>query len=199
MVINNPELFKKRLDLIRDELMWATCSFRIWEQLWPSTEENARIENLYLNFFTVTRKAHNSQLMLCISNILDRNSDSVNIYKLLKMMKEQPSLMATQTVDIVGLKARLDNQAGLFKKIKTFRNKRLAHIDEEFNINKDDRNSVHIYVGDIKKILDELSAVITELSIGFNGVIPTFETVGIDDTSSLLTNLISAREYRKLH
>lgn len=183
--------FKQWLNQIIEELVWATCYFKVWKQLWPSTEEIANVENLYLNFFQLTRKAHNDQFLLQLSKILDRHRDSINIFKLIEMIEKKPGLITEKSLDINTLRIRLSEKEEVFKRLKTLRDKKLAHIDEQFHINANLRKSIHVYFGEARAILNDLAEILTEISVAHNGAIPAFETVGIGDTSELLKTLIS--------
>ncbi len=183
--------FKQWLDQIIEELVWATCYFKVWEQLWPSTEEIANVENFYLNFFQLTRKAHNDQFLLQLSKILDRHKDSINIFRLIKMMEKQPGLITDKSLDIDALRTKLSKKEEVLKRLRTLRDKKLAHIDEQFHINANLRKSIHVYVGEARALLNDLAEILTEISVAHNGAVPAFETIGIDDTSELLKTLIS--------
>ncbi len=188
---NAQQKFKQWLNQIIEELVWATCYFKVWEQLWPSTEEIAHVENIYLNFFQLTRKAHNDQFLLQLSKILDRHRDSINIFRLIEMMEEQPGLITEKSLDIDPLRTRLSKKEEVFKRLKTLRDKKLAHIDEQFHINASLRKSIHVYVGEARALVNDLAEILTEISVAHNGAVPTFETMGISDTSELLKTLIS--------
>jgi hypothetical protein len=183
--------FKQWLKQIIEELVWATCHFKVWEQLWPSTEEIANVENLYLNFFQLTRKAHNDQFLLQLSKILDRHRDSINVFKLIEMIEKKPGLITEKSLDIDTLRIRLSEKEEVFKRLKTLRDKKLTHIDEQFHINANLRGSIHVYVGEARAILSDLAEILTEISVAHDGATPAFETIGIGDTSELLKMLIS--------
>jgi hypothetical protein len=191
---NAQQKFKQWLNQIIEELVWATCYFKVWEQLWPSTEEIAHVENLYLNFFQLTRKAHNDQFLLQLSKILDRHKDSINIFRLIEMIEKQPSLITERSLDIDALRTRLSKKEEVLKRLKTLRDKKLAHIDEQFHINTSLRESIRVYVGEAKALLNDLAEILTEISVAHNGSIPVFETIGIDDTGELLKMLISIQK-----
>jgi hypothetical protein len=191
---NSQQRFKQWLKQIIEELRWATCYLKVWEQLWPSTEEIAHVENLYLNFFQLTRKAHNDQFLLQLSKILDRHKDSITIFRLIEMMENQPSLITEKSLDIDALKTRLSEKEEVLERLRTFRNKKLAHIDEQFHINATLRKSLHIYVGEARALQNDLAEILTEISVAHNGAVPAFETIGIGDTSKLLKTLISSNK-----
>lgn len=174
------------LNQIREELVWATCHFKVWMQLWPSTEEIANVENRYLNFFQLTRKAHNDQFQLHLSKILDRHRDSINIFGLIEMIEKQPSLLVDKDFDLSELKTKLNGKEEIFNRLKTIRDKKLAHIDERFHTNNDLRNSIHVYFGEARTLLEDLAEMLTAISVAHNGLIPTFETTGINDATELL-------------
>lgn len=197
MSINEQQKFEQWLKQIIDELVWATCHFRVWEQLWPSTEEIAHVENIYLNFFQLTRTAHNDQFLLRLSKILDRHRDSINIFRLIDMIEKHPGLITDKSLDTDALRTKLNKKEEVFKRLKALRDKKLAHIDEQFHVNESLRKSIHVYVGETRALLNELDEILTEISAAHNGLIPTFETVGIDDTGVLLKALVTLHEERQ--
>ena len=188
---NEQQIFKQWLKQIIEELVWANCYFKVWEQLWPSTEEIAHVENLYLNFFQLTRTAHNNQFLLQLSKILDHHKDSINIFKLIKMVEKQPGLITEKSLDIDALKAKLSEKEEVLKRLRTLRDKKLAHIDEKFHINASLQKSNQFHVGEARTLLNDLAEILTEISVAHDGAIPTFETLSINDTSELLKMLTS--------
>lgn len=181
--------FKKWLNQILEELLWANCHFKVHTQLWPSTEEIANVENRYLDFFQLTRLAHNDLFQLHLSKILDRHGDSMNIFKLIEMIEKQPNLLLDKNLDLSELKNKLSEKEEIFNKLKTIRNKKLAHIDEQFHMSNDLRNSIHLYFGEASILLKDLAEILTDISVAHNGLIPTFETTRITDTTKLLHTL----------
>jgi len=186
--------FRKWLIQIREEFVWATCYFKVWEQLWPSTEEIANVENRYINFFQLTRQALNDQFTLHLSKILDRHKDSINIFRIINMAEKHPGLLENTALDTQELTNKLNRNEEVFKRLKSLRDKKLVHVDERFYTNDDLRKSIHVYVGEVRTLLNELAEILTNISVAHNGTIPTFETIGIDDTTELLTTLSSMRD-----
>lgn len=181
--------FEVWLNNIRNELVWATCHFKVWTQLWPSTEEIANVENHYLNFFRLTRKTHNDQFQLHLSKILDRQRDSINIFRLIEMIEKQPSLLSDKNFDLSELKTKLSEKEEIFNSLKTIRDKKLAHIDERFHTDNGLRNSTHLYFGEARTLLEDLAKMLTDISVAHNGLTPAFETTGISDATELLKTL----------
>ncbi len=188
--------FERWLKQIIEELVYATCHFRVWEQLWPSTEDIARAENVYINFFQLTRIAHNNQLFLHINKILDRRKDSINIWRLFGVIEKNPDLLE-QKIDIRAIKDRLNTKKEVYERLKVYRNKKLAHIDEEYHTSEDLRKRTKVFLGEMREILNDLADIITEISAAYSGAIPSFETVGIDDTTRLLKTLLDINERGK--
>ncbi len=187
---NEQQKFKQWLDQIVEELVLATCYFKVWVQLWPSTEKIAHVENLYRNFFLTTRTALNNQFLLQLSKILDHHRSSINIFKLTEMLEKQPDLITEKSLDINKLGTKLNEMQEVFKRLKTLRDKKLAHVDEQFHTNASLRKSLHIYFIEAKALLSNLAEIVTDISVAHNGVVPVFDTLGIGDTSELLKTLV---------
>ena len=107
------------------------------------------------------------------------------------MIEKKPGLITEKSLDIDSLRTRLIEKEEVFKRLKTIRDRKLTHIDEQFHINANLRKSFPVYVGEARAILSDLAEILTEISVAHNGAIPAFETIGIGDTSELLKTLIS--------
>jgi len=185
------ELFQKWRRTIADELVAAYAHYHIWEQLWPS-EESVKVLNQYRVFFHYTTAAHIQLFLLRISKITEDRRDSVNFWRLLDEIEKAPSLApGLSKSKIKKLRQQLQAQSDLLRRIRTHRDKRIAHVDSRHSW-PDDKlwQDKAVTVGEAKVLLEELENIFNTVSSAHDGQGWSLKTVGLDDTGRALRVLL---------
>ena len=125
--------FEHRLKRIVRELIHARGYIGVWEQLWPTTEKIARVENRYRSFFGFTRMALNQQFFLSLAKVIEqrKKNENLSIWRLLTAIENEPNLLSSP-LDLDCLKRTLTERQELLKRIIDYRDKELAHIDDRY-------------------------------------------------------------------
>ena len=185
-----PEKFGQWRKEIAAELVMAYTHYHIWEQLWPSTEQLAKVLNRYISFFQPTRQAHVHQFFLCVAKITDKRKDSKSLWRLLDEVEKTPSLVSRNPISTATLRAQIESYNDVLKRIRTHRNKRLAHIDESHSWPDSVMWSKNpVTVSEAKKLLTDLEHVFNKLSSAHDGQVWSLKVQRPNDTSRLLEEL----------
>ena len=175
---------------IAAELVLAYIHYHIWKQLLPSTRQIARTINQYKNFFRPTSQAHFNQFLMCVMKITDKRRDSKSMWRLLDEAEKDPSLVSQRPISVADLRARIEAHDNVLGKIRTHRNKRLAHIDESHSWPDSIIWSENpITVGESERLLTDLEDVFKKLSLAHDRVMWPLRLLVLDDTSRLLEKL----------
>jgi hypothetical protein len=196
--------FEHRLERIISELINARGYIGVWEQLWPTNEKIARVENRYRSFFGFTRMALNYQFFLSLAKIVEQRSrnDNLSIWRLLEIIENEPELLFV-TLDLNDLKRKLTEKQDLLKRIIDYRDNELAHIDDRYllniKLNKQDNKKVKILLGEVKQLQKDLEHIVNEICGACDNRVQLFETIDHDDTTRLLDDMIKWLNREKQH
>lgn len=178
-----PERYKKIRDALAQELIAARCHFEIWNQLWPETDVQARVINHNKVFFHYTREAHRKMLFIQVYKITKRDSNSINLWRLLNAALSTPSLVTRMNASsVVGVRECIEAHRDLLSRIHRERNKRVAHLDETIAPNR-------VSLGEVSELLDDLEALFNKLSSAHDGNHWRFFPTNISDATRLMTEL----------
>ena len=123
--------FKEHLDLLREELVIAILACQIYTNILIDNHERLNAINSLHVFFTTAARSCRATVFLALSNIFDRNSQSVNIWKILEAAKQAPQDwdfdLTAKDFDEMYSKLALHQRA--IDGIKKVRNKSIAHIE----------------------------------------------------------------------
>jgi hypothetical protein len=187
--------FQHRLKAIVDELIHARGYIRVWEQLWPSTEQVARVINRYRHLFGYTRMALNQQFLLSLAKVVEQRAgkENVSIWRLINIIENTPELLE-ENINVNDLKQKLSEKQEILKRIIKYRDKVIAHIDDKYVIgrvlDKEANDKIEILLGDVKALQDELEDIVNKISIAYNRVHQEFLTLDHEDTTHLINDTI---------
>lgn len=186
------ERFQKWRRAIADELVAAYTHYHIWEQLWPS-EESVKLLNQYRVFFHYTTAAHVQLFLLRISKITEDRRDSVNFWRLLDEIEKAPGLVpGLSKSKMKGLRQQLQAQSDLLRRIRTHRDKRIAHVDSRHSWPDDNLwQDKAVTVGEAEVLLEKLENIFNTISSAHDGQVWSLRTVGVDDAGRLLRSLLN--------
>lgn len=186
-----PHKFESWRKTIYKELIAAYTHYHIWEQLWP-TEEHILIINQFPVFFHYTTAAHMKQFILSITKITEHRDNSINLWRWLDGIENDQSLASRLSTEVKQLRAQLESHNDILGRIRKYRNKIIAHIDERHAWPDDNlwQDKV-ITVGEAKALLQDLESGFNVLSLAYDRYGGLLKTAGLGDTSSLFKELLS--------
>ncbi len=177
------------------ELIDARGYAGVWDQLWPTNDQIARVENRYRSFFGFTRKALKQQLFLSLAKVVEKRKreENLSIWRLLAIIEKDPTLLQGP-LDVDDLRETLANRQDLLRRIMDYRDKELAHIDEKYllgvGLNQQEDERVKILLGEIMTIQTDLEEEVNKICVAYNGSHQQFETLGHTDTTWLLNDAV---------
>lgn len=193
-----PEKFKKWREVLASQLVAAYTHYHIWEQLWPS-EESLSVLNRFRVFFHHTIAAHLQLFFLHVTKVTEDRRDSINLWRLLDEVEKSPCLVPRLSlVEVRQLRKQLKTHGDVLRRIRTHRDKRIAHVDERHSW-PDDRlwQDNVVTVGEAKVLLQDLEDIFNKLSAAHDGQRWSLKTIGLEDTSTLLKVLLNYED--KVH
>ena len=128
----NRKQFKQRLDFLRDELAHAMIAYQIYTNILTDNPERLDATNNLHVFFTAAAQGCRDTVYLALAKIFEKNSESINIWKLLNAAKQHPRDMELSLTnqDFQEINAKLASCQSAIDRIKRVRNKRIAHIED---------------------------------------------------------------------
>jgi len=180
-VRNEKEEFEYVLEILRQQLLNASCHFDIWEQLWP-TEKVVDVISRYKGFFQPSRAAHLESLAIKVSDIVSNKADAPSFYRILKMVGINSEL--APDIDVREVKNRIQKHKKTLEAIKNFRNTRVAHWDTSV-----EKLEKPVLFGDTKRMLKEFGDIFNKISALHSKNIWSFRYSQQSDVVSLIDGL----------
>lgn len=115
------------------------------------------------------------------------------MWRLLDEIERCPTLVPSLSIsEVKQQRAQLQADNDILRRIRTHRNKGIAHVDErhawpDSHLWQDNI----VTVGGAKKLLEDLKSVFNKISAAQDGRIWSLETIGMKDTSQLLEELLA--------
>lgn len=172
------------------ELVAAYTHYHIWKQLWPS-KEHVRVLKRFRVFFHYTTAAHMQQFILSMTKITEHRKDSINLWRWLDGIEDDPSLTLRLSTEVRKFRAQIQTHKDVLQRIRRYRNKVIAHVDERhaWPDNNLWQDKV-ITVGEAKALLQDLESGFNALSAAYDRHHWLLKTVGLEDTSYLFKELL---------
>ena len=181
-------LFLKYYEELIKETTYAHAHLKLWEQLVDCTKEYLHELNEAPHFFRLTMKSHLDNTILTLSRILDKYEGSLSIWKFLDLVEQNREIFSTQAFqnhiinnqyyedlikshvpitlnDIQGHRKELDGLRQVIDKIKTWRDKRLAHLDRRFHLRN---RNVSLQRQQIQNVIDTLARILNKYSSAYH-------------------------------
>ncbi len=123
----------KRFENIREgvyqELLKANHHFKIFWSIRTAPDDIAKATRVHLTFFFFTMWANSDRFYLALNNVLKRNKNTYNFYKLFNYIRSYPELSALiSEEEIVEMEETINSHEDLIERLI---NKRLYRRDEE--------------------------------------------------------------------
>lgn len=203
------ELFSEYYERLISEVLHARDHLKLWQNLTDCTKNYLTELNQAKYFFRFTIKSHLDNAILTLARILDKHEDSLSIWKFLNYVEQNRNIFSIQDFqqrmrenqfydslveshtpitfeDIQRHRSELENQQLVIKKIKVWRDKRLAHIDRGFNIK---RMKISVQRDQLEKVIDIVARILNRYSYAYNASRYSLSYVGEDDYISVMNAL----------
>ena len=130
----SPERFEKILAVLTNQLVWGSLHFRTARQIREALREKSEDLAHCRWPLDITQIAHYDNAVAVLMRLLSRDSQSVTIYKLLRVCRSNPGLFARiEQRDLAGMidqdELLLEGMADILGRLKEERDSRFAHLD----------------------------------------------------------------------
>lgn len=148
--------------------------------------------NRFRVFFHYTMAAHSQLFFLHVTKVTEDRRDSINLWRLLDEVEKCPTLVPRLSIsEVKQLRRQLKAHSDILRRIRTHRDKRIAHVDERHSW-PDSRlwQDNIVTVGEAKVLLQDLENIFNKLSVAHDGQSWSLRTIRLEDTTMLLKQLL---------
>ena len=182
--------FKKRLDLLRDELAGAVMSYEVYTNILNADPEQLDAINNLVVFFTTVTEACRIRVYLSLSKIFDTNSKSVSIQNILRTVEQSPAELVPnlQHEDFNEIHLDLCCHKSTIDSIRRPRNKQVAHIEVS--------SVLSATFDELKEALSLAENILAKLYWGCCGMENSYDAVrggAVSQTSTIIKLAINYR------
>ena len=135
-----------------------------------------------------------------VTKVTEDRRDSINLWRLLDEVERSPSLVPRLSIsEVKQLRDQLKAHSDILRRIRTHRDKRIAHVDERHSW-PDSRiwQDAVVTVAEAKRLLQDLENIFNRVSGAHDGQIWSLKTIGLEDTDRLLKQMADYRTIPRL-
>ncbi|HAV10700.1 MAG TPA: hypothetical protein DCX22_03680 [Dehalococcoidia bacterium] len=168
--------FKDQLDELKNIISNGIAYFSAWQGLMVEDEISAQALNRYRGFFLTARNALLWSALMQFAKIFDHDSRTVSLRNLLTTAKnDQKNLTPYSTEkNLLDIERKIDASESLLKRLKGFRDQRLAHHDATVTY------KVPILYGEVKKLVEEIKSLYNSLRLGHDRSTIAFDHLALE-------------------
>ena len=151
--------YKKRLNALQELIKFSLGNIRVWAIVFERDIETAQALDRYRGFFLTTEYALRQMALLELSKVFDIDLRTPSLRVMLAIAKcnrEKFTPYATEN-DLNNLELQIDSNHNLLKRLKGYRNQRLAHHDMDYQKNK-------LQYGELSKLANQIQEMFNSLS-----------------------------------
>lgn len=168
--------FKRQLDELMKIVCDITAYLAIWRDLNVADNETAAALNRYRGLFLTARNASLNAGLMQLAKVFDSDPRTISLRNLLIAAKSNMADYVPHVTenDLMGIEATIDSSANLLERLKTYRDKRLAHHD---SIVTDD---MHLLYGEVRELVENVQCMYGVLHKGHNNGMISFDRLAKD-------------------
>lgn len=125
--------FGRQLHELQDIIVFGISCFTAWRGIFDLDEGSAEALNRYRGFFLPAQRSFREMALLQFSKVFDRHRGTVILPNLLRAAKANPKNLVPHAEgdDLESLGRSIDRNRELLKRLKDYRDQRLAHHDQK--------------------------------------------------------------------
>lgn len=182
---------------LQNAITVAGLNYEIW---WVYKEKESRARfvdtlNDYPLFFQTSLHAHFVAMVIALYRLFETRRDSVNIPRLVKMIKDQSSVSEK---DIQKIEKDISRIKPLWVKVSILRNKLFGHKSNALD-DEEIWNEVEVTPNEFRDLIDESKKILNHLTLLWDRRSHAFNLSSKEDTIRLLEDLINLKETRLKH
>ncbi len=172
--------FDRQLFQLKIIILDGLSYFIVWQCLNTEFEKGYNNTNKkqdywwhYRGFLGPIRKALLSSGLIQLSKAFDKDTRNISIGKILKSQLENKELLASNTTkdNLNSILIKVENNAELLKKLKRYRDKRLAHHDAALTEN------IELPPEEVQTIIEETKSIYNSIKYSYEGQYDDFDDI----------------------
>ena len=166
----SPAEYKKRLDSLQEIVKMSITDIKVWAIVFERDIETAHALNRYRGMFLTMEYALRQMTLLELSKVFDNDGRTSSMRVMLAIAKsnrEKFTPYATEN-DLNNLELQIDSNHNLLKRLKGYRNQRLAHHDMRYR-------KKGLQYGELLRLNDQVQTMFNSLSQWHDKTIVIFE------------------------
>lgn len=188
--------FKRQLDELGTIITDSIAYFLAWQGLMVDDEVSAHALNRYRGLFLPARNALLWMTLMQLAKVFDRDTRAVsmrNLYTAAENNRKNLTPYATEE-DLRDIGQKIDTSESLLKRLKGFRDQRLAHHDAIV------AGDVSLPYGDVRKLVEEIKSMYNSLTRGHDRSTTAFEylTREVERHTSQVVNIMREERDRAI-
>ncbi|MBI4333923.1 MAG: hypothetical protein HY673_21885 [Chloroflexi bacterium] len=171
-----PQEFKRQQDELGKIISNGTAYFSAWRGLMVEDEDSAHALNDYRNFFLPARDALLKMTLMQFAKVFDRHPKTVSLSNLARAAKKNRETLLPHATDndLRDIEQKVDAAGELLKRLKRYRDQRLAHHDAVL------AGDMRLRYGEVRKLIEETKSIYNLLSHGHEQARTMFEWLARD-------------------
>jgi len=172
--------FEKQLFQLRRIILDGLSYFIVWQGLNIEFEKGYNKPNKekdywwhYRGFLGPARKALSGSALIQLSKAFDKDTRNISIGKILKSQLENKELLASYATrdSLNSILVKVDNNTELLKKLKRFRDKRLAHHDADLT------EDTELPPEEVQTLIEETKSIFNAIKYSYEGQYDDFDDI----------------------
>lgn len=154
--------FKRQLEELRTIITDGLAYFSAWRGLMVDDEVSGQALNRYRGLFLPAQVALQKITLMQLAKVFDKNPKTISLRNLLnaaKKNRENLTPFATEE-NLRHIEQKIESSEGLLKRLKRFRDQRLAHHDAIV------AGDVSLPYGEVRKLVEEIKSMHNSLTSG---------------------------------
>lgn len=188
-----PHEFKQQLDELQTIIADGIAYFTAWRGVRVEDEDSAHALNRYRGFFLPAQLSLKQMALLQLAKVFDHDPRTVslrNLFSAAKGNREFLTPYATEN-DLQDLERQIDSNEALLKRLKGYRDQRLAHHDSII------AGDVSLPYGEVKQLVEDIKSMYNSLRRGHDNSYTVFKMLAADaerHTSQVVRIMLEERE-----
>lgn len=150
-------------------------------------------------FFTLSLAALMGQSRLCAARLFDRRVDSLSVYDVLRRAEGKVGDFKDATREEAHLaigeaRKKIEEKAAVLQRLKTRRDKAIAHLDLRRSLNPDEfAEEIKLSYAELEQLFKLAGEILNDISGLYRGEETHLELIGLSDYNNALDLIVEAK------
>ncbi len=168
--------YKRQLEELLKIVCDGTAYLAVWRDLNVADIESAAALNRYRGLFLTARNASLNAGLMQLAKVFDSDPRTISLRNLLTIAKGNTKEYVPYATDsdLMGIETKINASEDLLKRLKTYRDKRLAHHDSIA------AKDTHLLYGEVRQLVEDIQFMYGVLHKGHHNGIISFDRLAKD-------------------